>query len=394
MQQCHRTQHKVKIMTTDTADDVFKAARVNDRIVSIKVENETIPMLLRFGDVRSAAKNWQVFSSDTPFRVPIPSEEHLRSVRQIPIETDPPQHKVYRTLIEPFFRKPINPDYIERINRLVSQKILQVRTKSKIDIVREFALPIQSCTLTYLLGLPESEADTWMKWGTHVFRDGDDQIRKGAVLESYILDAIDSAYDQSKKTDFFSYLKFSTLEGRRLTQEEALGIANLVFAGGRDTVINAISFVVAYFAQNRKELNIVASNPKSTNSAVEEFIRVVSPLTHIGRVCKQSAKIGEAEFAKGKQISLCWASANFDHEVFTNPQQIDLQRFPNPHVGFGIGPHSCLGALHTRVILRSLIRNLAEKTDKISIETELSKVETYGDLKRNVGYEKLIGRFS
>ena len=381
-------------MTMDTADDVFKAARVNDRSVSIKVENETIPMLLRFGDVRSAAKNWQVFSSDAPFRVPIPSEEHLRSARQLPIELDPPQHKVYRTLIEPFFKKPINPDYIERISRLINQKILQVRTKSKIDIVREFALPIQSCALTYLLGLPESEADTWMKWGTHVFRDGDDQIRKGAVLESYILNAIDSAHDQSKKTDFFSYLKFSILEGRRLTQEEALGIANLVFAGGRDTVINAISFVVAYFAQNRKELNIVASTPKLTNLAVEEFIRVLSPLTHIGRVCKQSAKIGEAEFAIGEQISLCWASANFDPEVFTNPQQIDLERFPNPHVGFGIGPHNCLGALHTRVILRSLIRNLAEKTDKISIETELSKVETYGDLKRNVGYEKLIGRFS
>lgn len=381
-------------MTMHTADDVFKAARVNDRIVSIKVENETIPMLLRFGDVRSAAKNWQVFSSDAPFRVPIPSEAHLRSVRQIPIETDPPQHKVYRTLIEPFFKKPINPNYIERISCLVNQKILQVRTKSKIDIVREFALPIQSSALTYLLGLPESEADTWMKWGTHVFRDGDDPIRKGAFLESYLLNAIDSAHDQSKKTDFFSYLKFSTTEGRRLSQEEALGIANLVFAGGRDTVINAISFVVAYFAQNRKELNVVASNPKLTNSAVEEFIRVLSPLTHIGRVCKQSTKIGETEFAKGKQISLCWASANFDPEVFTNPQQIDLERYPNPHVGFGIGPHSCLGALQTRVILRSLIRNLAEKTDKISIETELSKVETYGDLKRNVGYEKLIGRFS
>jgi cytochrome P450 len=61
-------------------------------------------MILRHADVRAAAKDWQTYSSDAPFRVPIPSEEDVRSIRQLPIETDPPEHIDYRKIVEPFFK--------------------------------------------------------------------------------------------------------------------------------------------------------------------------------------------------------------------------------------------------------------------------------------------------
>ena len=70
--------------------DPFRDARRADGVLGLPTDRETIPMILRHDDVRTAAKDWRTFSSDAPRRVPIPSEEHLRSVRQLPLEVDPP----------------------------------------------------------------------------------------------------------------------------------------------------------------------------------------------------------------------------------------------------------------------------------------------------------------
>ena len=78
-------------------------------------------MILRHADVRRAAKDWATFSSDAPFRVPIPSEEEVRSMRQLPIETDPPEHTEYRAIIEPFFRRAKDPGVIASVERLVDE---------------------------------------------------------------------------------------------------------------------------------------------------------------------------------------------------------------------------------------------------------------------------------
>jgi len=81
--------------------DPFRSDRRATGVRAFVAGDERMPMILRHGELREAAKDWQTFSSDAPFRVPIPSEEHLRSVRQLPIETDPPDHSDYRTLVEP-----------------------------------------------------------------------------------------------------------------------------------------------------------------------------------------------------------------------------------------------------------------------------------------------------
>ena len=90
--------------------DAFKSARDEGRGLSLAMAGETIPMILSYLDVRRAAKDWQTYSSNAPYRDPIPSEERERSVRQLPIETDPPDHKNYRSLVEPFFRRPMQAE--------------------------------------------------------------------------------------------------------------------------------------------------------------------------------------------------------------------------------------------------------------------------------------------
>ncbi len=267
-----------------TIPDPFQAARVGEGILNCPFQGETIPMLLRHADVRQAAKDWKTFSSDTPFRVPIPSEEQVRTVRQLPIETDPPQHTEYRQIVEPFFLRAKQPEMIARVESLIDEALSDCLGRESIEIVHQFALPVQSRALTYLLNVPESEAQTWIGWGIHVFRNLSGEFKKGNVLEDYLHTRFDLA-QASPGDDFFSALTRATFGGRPLTRDEMMGFANLIFAGGRDTIIHSISSIIAWLARNPQGLEYLRQDPRRIVHASEEFFRVFMPLTHIGRVC-------------------------------------------------------------------------------------------------------------
>ena len=91
----------------------------------------------------------------------------------------------------------------------------------------------------------------------------------------------------------------------------------------------------------------------------------------------------------GGRVSLCWAGANYDPDVFDAPEELRLDRAPNAHVGFGSGVHTCLGAPQARAILRSLIRGLADHTSAIEIGDAVPNTERFGGLERTVGYARL-----
>ena len=100
--------------------DPFKEARGKCPIHSTEFNGEEIPFVLGLKDLRKTVKDWQSFSSDHPFKVVPHTEEKMRSMRQIPIEMDPPDHTDYRSLVEPFFKRPNNPEYISDIEELIS----------------------------------------------------------------------------------------------------------------------------------------------------------------------------------------------------------------------------------------------------------------------------------
>ena len=344
-------------------------------------------MILRIDDLRKATKDWQTFSSDAPRRVPIPSEETVRTVRQYPLEVDPPEHGDYRKLVEPFFMRPKLPEYQEALAALLGRLIEQALGRDRIDIVREFAIPLQSHALALLLNVDDREAETWINWGVHVFKEGDGEA-KGSFMESYC----GRMFDKAKKhpgEDFFSVIGQAEINGRPLTREEKLGFANIAFAGGRDTVIHTVSRTIAWFSDNPDGLAYLRDHPEKLNLAVEEFFRYVTPLTHIGRVCPHATDVHGHAVEPGGRVSLCWAAANRDPEVFEDPGEVRLDRRPNPHIAFGFGPHACLGALHARAIMRGLVQRLADQVGRIEVLSCEETVEHEADYTRMVGYDSL-----
>jgi cytochrome P450 len=372
--------------------DPFRNARNKDGVLQCPFQGETLPMILRHANVRAAAKNWKTYSSDAPFRVPIPSEEEVRTMRQLPIETNPPEHTEYRAIVEPFFQRARQPDVIAKVAALIGGMLTQAMIRESVEIVNEFALPVQSRALTYLLNVPESEADVWIGWGIHVFKLTGGKFKKGLVLEDYLHAQFDRA-EANPGEDLFSALAKASYRGRRLTREEMMGFGNLVFAGGRDTVIHTLSSIIAYLGQKPADLEYLREDPRRIVLAGEEFFRVFMPLTHIGRMCPADTEVHGVPVKAGGRVSLAWASANFDESVFDAPEEIRLDRKPNSHLSFGFGPHLCLGAPHARLLVRSLLEALAERVEKIILLEAKEHVEREARYDRKNGYDSLTVAF-
>ena len=378
---------------TPDPHDPFREARKQAGVLQCPFQGEMIPMILRHADVREAAKDWKTFSSDAPFRVPIPSEEEVRTMRQLPIETNPPEHTEYRAIVEPFFQRAKQPDVIAKVDALIAGMLANALPREAVEIVNDFALPVQSRALTYLLNMPEAEADLWIGWGIHVFKVSGGPFKKGHTLENYLHAQFDRA-EKNPGEDFFSALTKARYRGRPLTREEMMGFGNLTFAGGRDTIIHSISSIIGYFGSHPEALEYLRQDPKRIVHAGEEFFRVFMPLTHIGRVCPVDTEVHGVPVKSGDRVSLGWASANFDEAVFDAPEEIRLDRKPNPHISFGFGAHLCLGAPHARLLVRSLLQELVARVDKITVLQAKEHVENEARYQRSVGYDSLSVKFT
>ena len=376
----------------NTPNDPFAEARRKSGVLRCPFQGESIPMILRHADVQEAAKNWQAFSSNAPFRVPIPSEENLRTMRQLPIETDPPEHTEWRSIVEPFFKRSRDPEVIAKVEALITELLDDAIASDSIEVVEDFALKLQCHALTCLLNVPSSEAETWIDWGMHVFvKDGGKPGEMDTKLEDYLSERFDEADARNGEgDDFYTVLTRAQYLGRPLTRDEMMGFANLTFAGGRDTVIHTISSIFAYFTKNAEALAYLREDPKKRLAkAGEEFFRVVSPLTHIGRVCPQETDVLGEKVAADDRASLCWVSANHDEEVFENPHQVQLDRKPNPHIAFGAGTHFCLGAGHARMLVKALLQALCDKVGAITLVDAQPHVEQEPEFTREVGFNSL-----
>ena len=371
--------------------DPFKAKREAGPVARYEFQGEQIPMILRHAEVRQAAKDWRTYSSDAPFRVPIPSEEEARSMRQLPIETNPPEHSEYRAIVEPFFNRPKLPEMIAQVEHLIDSLLRDAIARDTTEVVHGFALPLQARALTYLLNTAESEADLWIGWGIHVFRVRGG-LKKGVELENYLHAKFDAA-GRAPGADFFSALTQATFRGRPLTREEMMGFANLAFAGGRDTIIHTVACALGHLAANPEALAYLREDPKRIVHASEEFFRFFMPLTHIGRVCPVATSVHGEQVPAGGRVSLGWASANRDESVFPEADVFKIDRKPNPHISFGFGEHLCLGAPHARLIVRTLLQKCVELVDSMEIVSAEERTETEHDYERKLGYESLVLKF-
>ena len=383
-------------MKNGTIPDPFSQARENAGFHEMDDQGDPVTMILRHKDVRKTAHNFKTFISGAePGRIVVPSEVAIRDLRQIPFELDPPEHKGFRDLVDPWFKRPLELEYQEKLRKIIVELIEEAIERGSMEVVREFSLRLQSRALTVLLNSDYGEADLWISWGTHVFRSEGDPLDAGKA--NVLTDYLDRRVEESKQhptEDLFSVLLASEVDGRKLTDDEVKGVMMLTFAGGRDTVINAVTNSMAYFADHPESIDFLRNHPENMNTAIEELVRYFSPLTHMGRVVAEDTEVCEHAVRKDSRVSLCWASANRDEKVFENPNEVVLDRQVNPHVAFGFGTHNCLGATHARTVLRILVETLIEKMESMEIMDCEENIEDWGGIQRKVGFHSIQIKFN
>lgn len=375
--------------------DPFSEARKTKGYGQMNDQGEDVTMVLGLKDVRKCAHNWKTFQSGAkPGRIVVPNEEYIRETRQIPFEVDPPAHGDYRALVEPWFKRPLAADYQEKLQQLVDLSIDEALNAGELEVVSDFALKLQSRALTVLLNIPLEESETWIQWGTHVFRSEDSPVDgdKAKILYDYIDAQIDRAL-ATPGEDLYSVLLASEVNGQKMTREEVKGVMILTFAGGRDTVINAVTNTIAYFAEHPQSLDRLRKEPELITRSVEELIRYFSPLTHMGRVVTEDTQVCEHAQKADSRVSLVWASANRDERIFEKPNEVVLDRKVNPHVAFGFSHHNCLGATHARTLMKILVKTLSERIGKMEITSHQDNIEEWGEFNRKVGFDSLKVKF-
>jgi cytochrome P450 family 142 subfamily A polypeptide 1 len=162
--------------------------------------------------------------------------------------------------------------------------------------------------------------------------------------------------------DLISVWAHAELDGRRWTDEEILMETILLLDGGAETTRTVIGSIARELALQPEQRQLLVDQPQLlATTAVEEFIRWVSPISNMRRTVREDHELHGQQLRAGDEILLLYGAANRDERPFTDPETFDVRRPNNHHVAFGFGTHFCLGASLARLELRIMFEELTRR---------------------------------
>lgn len=323
----------------------------------------THPIVSGHAPVRSALRSPQAYSSN------LQGDRDVRTYKQLPLEVDPPEHERFRSVLAPLFSMARVEELAPSFSTIARELIAELRARAQVDVVPELALEMVVRCLGVVLGRPQ-DVDEWRSWGPDVWISTP-QGRDGAHLQRYLEQVFDEV-SNSPGEDAFSHI--SAVDG--LSRVEMYGMANIILAGGRDTVVKLITGFMWHLGRTPQDYALLAQDRSAIGRAIEEMVRFLSPLPMMERIDTER----QAEQDEPAYTWVSYASANHDPAVFADPDVIDLRRHPNPHLGFGAGPHACIGNLIAKAETRALLGALLDSQLQWQVLDEAGvHLDTYGD---------------
>jgi cytochrome P450 len=193
--------------------------------------------------------------------------------------------------------------------------------------------------------------------------------------------------------DVISYLLAQEVDGRPVTQDEVYSMVELLIAGGTVTTSNLVSQSLVWLYRHQDVRQRLIQEPELLNRAVEEFLRYFSPTQALARTLLRDVEFHGCSMKKGDRALLAWGSANRDEAGgFENPDEIDIERWPNRHVSFGVGVHRCAGSHLGRAMGRRLLREVLTRMPDYVID--LDRVVKYTAQGANSGYTSVPATFT
>jgi cytochrome P450 len=325
--------------------------------------------VFRYADVAALLTDHEAFVSDVAKVHPEAAE---RSEGML-IATDPPRHHQLRGLVSKAFTPRAIAQLEGRVRELTGELLDQAEGRPGIELVGDLAYPLPVIVIAELLGIPAEDRVLFRTWAAALLGESDADPGDLEAVQASFAKSYQQFHDYlfehltrrraEPRQDLLSGLVAAELDGQLLSDREIVNFAFLLLLAGHVTTTSLLGNAMLSLDEHPEALAALRADPAAIPRALEEVLRYRSPVGQQERWTVAEARLAGQVIPAGQQVNFNLLSANHDERQFALPDVFDIDRDPNPHLGFGKGIHFCLGAplarLEARVALECLLARYA-----------------------------------
>lgn len=300
-------------------------------------------------------------------------EESIEGPRRFMLQQDPPNHTRLRKLVSHAFTPRSLAAWREEIQAVVDGCLDRVAPRGEMDVIRDLALPVPATIICQMIGVPPADRDRFTVWTSQVTLGlaaailprelAKQTAAAGSALAAYIGGLV-ARRRRDLRDDLLSTLIRAEEDGDRLSAEELFSQAIGLLMAGFETTIGLIGNGVRALIRHPSELAKLRERPDLLPKAVQECLRYDGPIVFTARVLHEDVEFGGRRIGRDSTVWAMLPAANRDPEKFPDPDRLDIERDASDHVGFGGGPHFCLGyrlaEIEAQAAIGALVRRFSD----------------------------------
>jgi cytochrome P450 len=270
-------------------------------------------------------------------------------LRFIPFESDGPEHVRYKFYLELILKKATTATFENEIREKAKTMISSIAARTECEFLEECANRFPVHVLLHLLEFPNEQFENILGWQADIAASPNIwRMRRGArKTYSYIKDEIAKA----SKNGLLSLIRETKFEGTTLSADELASLINALFIAGLHTVTSALYSQTKYLSENPEVQKQLRDDVKLIPGAIEELLRTFGTAS-TARYAKNAVEISGTKIEPGDHVLLNTAFLNFDDQLFSSPEKVDVFRSPVRHYSFARGQHQCVGKDLARLELK------------------------------------------
>jgi cytochrome P450 len=337
---------------------------------SLMPHEESLPVFFvyRFDDVTRVLRDSETFSSGHIIEMimgPVMGEH-------IMLGMDGAQHRRYRGLVSTAFRQKVLARWEdELVGRVANELIDRFAGRGHAELVTEFTFPYPTQIIAGILGLPREDYRQFQRWSIAILSflsKPEEAIVASQEVKEYAATIL-AERRQQPSDDLISDLAQAELDGERLSDEEIFSFLRLLLPAGVETTYRSTGNLLFTLLTHTDQLEALRNDRSLIPQAIEEAVRLETPLLNITRVATVDTEISGVEVPAGSTVMLMLAAANREEDRFADPDGFDIFRSePKPHMSFGHGPHMCLGMHLARLEMGVALNLLLDRLPNLRLD--------------------------
>ncbi len=359
---------------------MYRALRDRDPVHHVPSERqgEDYWVLSRFEDVLAAAIDAASFSSADGLTFTYGEREKL-GIEAPVVMMDPPEHTALRKLAIKRFTPQAVQALDPMVRRFVVERIERLRETGGGDVVAELLKPLPSLVVAHFLGVPDEDRERFDRWTEAIVSanaTGDVLSATDAVGEMF--GTFTRLIEERRSTpgdDMISALVHGRLKGgEEVSMAKILGMGFTMVTGGNDTTTGLMGGALDLLTRHPDQRALLREDPARIPPAVEEFLRLTSPVQGLARTATRDLELRGVKIPKGRKVMLLYASANRDEREFgPGAEACDVTRKVKRQLAFSYGPHHCIGAAAARLQARIVLEELLARCPGFQVDGETGR---------------------